>query len=140
MTADDLDEVAALEARIQAFPWSLGNFRDSLLSGHGCWLRRIAGRVAAFAVTMPAVEEMELLDIGVAPDLQRHGLGRALLDFLCTQARQDGMQRLLLEVRPSNASAIAFYRHLDFVEIARRRGYYPAIEGREDAIVMVKNL
>jgi len=140
MTTGDLDEVAALEGRIQAFPWSLGNFRDSLFSGHGCWLRRSAGRVAAFAVTMPVVDETELLDIGVAPDLQRHGQGRELLDFLCTQARQEGMQRMLLEVRPSNQAAIAFYRQLDFVEIGRRRGYYPAHEGREDAIVMAKTL
>ncbi len=140
MTTDDLDEVVTLEARIQAFPWSMGNFRDSLFSGHGCWLRRIAGRVAAFAVTMPAVEETELLDIGVAPDFQRQGLGRELLGFLSAQALQDGMQRMLLEVRPSNQAAIAFYRRFDFVEIGRRRGYYPALEGREDAIVMARTL
>lgn len=140
MTPDDLDEVLVLEERIQAFPWSLGNFRDSIFSGHGCWLRRSTGQVAAFAVTMPAVDETELLNIGVAPDWQRRGLGRELLDFLCAQARQDGMGRMLLEVRPSNQVAIAFYRRFDFVEIGRRRGYYPAAEGREDAIVMARTL
>lgn len=140
MTADDLDEVVALEQRIHAFPWTSGHFRDSLATGHACWLRREAGEIVAFAVTMRIVDEDHLLDIGVAPDRQRCGQGSALLDFLCTQARQDGMLRMLLEVRPSNQAAIAFYRDFDFVEIGRRRGYYPALEGREDAIVMARTL
>ncbi|MEW6164655.1 MAG: ribosomal protein S18-alanine N-acetyltransferase [Pseudomonadota bacterium] len=140
MTAADLDEVAALEQRIHAFPWTPGNFRDSLAAGHACWLRREAGAPAAYAVTMRVVDEEHLLDIGVAPQRQRQGLGAALLEFLCARARAAGVVRMLLEVRPSNAAAVAFYRHFDFAEIGRRRGYYPAHAGREDAIVMAKNL
>jgi ribosomal-protein-alanine acetyltransferase len=140
MTAADLEEVTAVEQLIQDFPWTLGNFRDSLAAGHDCWLRREGGAVAAFAVTMRIVDEEHLLDIGVAPERQRAGLGRTLLAFLCGRARQAGMTRMLLEVRPSNEKAIAFYRHFDFAEIGRRRGYYPAREGREDAIVMAKTL
>jgi len=140
MTTGDLDEVVALEQRIQAFPWTPGHFRDSLAAGHAGWLKREAGAIVAFAVTMRVVDEDHLLDIGVAPDRQRSGLGRELLDFLCAQARQDGMLRMLLEVRPSNQAAVAFYRNFDFVEIGRRRGYYPTLEGREDAIVMARTL
>lgn len=143
MAAADLDEVAALEQRIQAVPWTLGNFRDSLLAGHACWLVREHGRVAAFAIALRAVDEDHLLDIGVAPERQRQGLGAQLLACLCDRARADGMTRLLLEVRRSNVAAIAFYRGCDFVEIGRRCGYYPALAdmgGREDAIVMAKNL
>lgn len=140
MTAADLDEVAALERRIHAFPWTPGNFRDSLAAGHACWLKREAGRLASYAVTMRVVDEEHLLDIGVAPERQRGGLGGALLGFLCDTARAAGMTRMLLEVRPSNIGALAFYRHFDFAEIGRRRGYYPAHEGREDAIVMARKL
>jgi ribosomal-protein-alanine acetyltransferase len=140
MTSDDLDAVVALEQCIHAFPWTRGNFRDSLAVGHAGWLRREAGRIAAFAITMRAVDEEHLLDIGVAPECQRQGCGTQLLAFLCNAARAQGMGRMLLEVRPSNQAAIAFYRHFDFIEIGRRRGYYPAPEGREDAIVMVKDL
>ncbi len=140
MTADDLAEVAAAEQRIHAFPWSPGNFRDSLAAGHACWVWREAGVLVAFAVMMPVVDEVHLLDISVVPERQRAGLGRTLLEFLCDTARAAGMKRMLLEVRPSNTNAIAFYRHFDFTEIGRRRGYYPAHEGREDAIVMVKML
>lgn len=140
MTAADLDAVTAVEQRIQDFPWTLGNFRDSLAAGHDCWVRREDGAIAAFAVTMRAVDEEHLLDIGVAPERQRGGLGRALLEFLCDRARQAGVTRMLLEVRPSNEKAVAFYRHFAFAEIGRRRAYYPAREGREDAIVMARTL
>lgn len=140
MTLADLDDVVALEARIQAFPWTPGNFRDSLTAGHACWIGREDGRLVAFAIAMRGVDEAHLLAIGVVPERQRRGVGAALLDFLCANARADGIARMLLEVRPSNAGALAFYRRRGFAEIGRRRGYYPAIEGREDAIVMAKEL
>ena len=140
MTEIDLDEVAALDAGIQEFSWSHGNFRDSLVAGHESWLQRQDERVIAFAVTMQVVDETHLLVIGVTRDRQRSGLGARLLDFLCVRARTAGMQRMLLEVRASNDSAIAFYRRFNFDEIGRRRGYYPAHQGREDALVMACSL
>lgn len=140
MSQSDLAEVLAVEERIQRFPWTLGNFRDSLAAGHAGWVAREDGRVTAFAVTMAAVDEVHLLVIGVDAALQHGGRGRALLEFLLERARPSGMSRMLLEVRPSNQPAIAFYRKHDFAEIGRRRGYYPAPEGREDAIVMARTL
>ncbi len=136
----DLPEVAAAEQRIHRFPWTPGNFRDALLAGNDAWLQRENSTLVAFAVMMRAVDEVQLLNISVVPERQRDGLGRALLEFLCDRARQAGMRRMLLEVRPSNSKAIAFYQHFDFVEIGRRRGYYPDSTGREDAIVMAKQL
>ncbi len=140
MGTDDLAEVVALEERVQAFPWSIGNFRDALVAGYGAWLSREQGVLDGFVVTMPAVDEVHLLVIAVAPQRQRSGLGAALLAHACSAARQSGMGRILLEVRPSNQAALAFYQRFDFVEIGRRRGYYPALEGREDAIVMARTL
>lgn len=140
MGVEDLIEVAALEARIQAFPWTLGQLRDSLAAGHEGWSHRAAGRLAAFALTLPAVDETELLVIGVAPEHRRQGIGRALLERLFARARATAMRRMLLEVRASNVAAGAFYRQAGFVEIGRRRGYYPASAGREDAIVMAREL
>lgn len=140
MTVADLEAVTALEQRVQDFPWTLGNFRDSLGAGHGGWVYREADVLVAFAVTMRVLDEEHLLVIGVLPERQRGGLGGALLACLCVRAREAGVTRMLLEVRPSNEKAIAFYRHFDFAEIGRRRGYYPAHAGREDAIVMAKTL
>jgi ribosomal-protein-alanine acetyltransferase len=140
LTAKDIDAVLALEERVQAYPWTRGNFVDALAAGYDGWVARESDTVIGFAVLMRAVDEIHLLVIGIAPELQRAGRGRALLDFATRQAREAGMTRMLLEVRPSNAAAIAFYRQAGFVEIGRRRGYYPASAGREDAIVMAREL
>jgi ribosomal-protein-alanine N-acetyltransferase len=65
------------------------------------------------------------------------GLGRYLLDRIVERARAQGMESILLEVRPTNERALQVYKRYGFTEIGRRKGYYPAHEGqREDAIVM----
>jgi len=140
LTAEDIDAVLAIEEGVQAFPWTRGNFVDALDTGYDGWVARECDKVIGFAVLMRAVDEIHLLVIGIAPEFQRTGRGRTLLGFAIGQARETGMTRMLLEVRPSNAGAIAFYQHAGFVQIGRRRGYYPASAGREDAIVMAREL
>lgn len=143
MTMADIDAVLAIEERVQAFPWTRGNFTDALAAGYDGWLAREDGSLLGFAVLMRAVDEIHLLVIGIAPAFQRTGRGRVLLEFVTAQAREVGMTRMLLEVRPSNVGAIAFYKSAGFAEIGRRRGYYPAsidMGGREDAIVMAREL
>ncbi len=140
MTELDLDAVAAAEARIHPFPWTRGNFADSLAAGHGAWLAREGGRMTGYAVMMRVVEEVHLLNISVLPELQRGGRGSALLNQLVAWARMHGATRMLLEVRPGNLAGQGFYRRQGFAEIGRRRDYYPAHEGREDAIVMARGL
>jgi ribosomal-protein-alanine N-acetyltransferase len=86
---------------------------------------------------MYAVDEAHLLDVAVAGVLHGAGLGRFLLDRIAARARSQGMASILLEVRPSNERALHVYRRYGYAEIGRRKGYYPAHEGRrEDAIVM----
>lgn len=140
MTDADLDAVAAAEARIYAFPWTRGNFADSLAAGHGAWLAEEGGRMAGYAVMMRVLDEAHLLNISVLPELQRSGRGSALLSHVVGQARKHAATRMLLEVRPGNLAGQGFYRHHGFVEIGRRRDYYPSHDGREDAIVMACDL
>ena len=89
---------------------------------------------------MQVLDEAHLLNITVLPELQRSGRGAALLAQLFDQARARAMSRMLLEVRPGNLGALALYRRHGFTEIGRRRDYYPAHQGREDAIVMARDL
>lgn len=139
MTQADLDEVVALEAQVQAFPWTRGNFADALSSGYGAWTLRREGKLAGFCILMFAPDVAHLLVIAVARDLHRQGLGGVLLDWCEQQARERGLEGLLLEVRPSNTSAISFYKGHGYLQIGMRRAYYPAEKGgREDAIVMQK--
>ena len=140
MRIEDIDTIMATEREIYPFPWSVGNFVDSLASGYGAWICREEGAIIGYAVMMMVLDEAHLLNISVVAERQRGGFGSALLDFLMDQARAAGAVRMLLEVRPSNASGLGLYGRYGFSEIGRRRGYYPAHEGREDAIVMARNL
>ena len=137
---EDLDALAALAESIVDFPWSRGQFADSLAAGHALFGYKAAGSLLGFAVTMQVLDEVELLDIGVARSHQGQGLGRALLQQAMSAAMAKGAQRMLLEVRASNAPAIGLYENLGFRQMGRRRDYYPATTGREDALIYDKEL
>jgi ribosomal-protein-alanine N-acetyltransferase len=137
MTAVDLDDVARVEAKIYPFPWTHGNFADSLRSGYSCWvLRDRVGHLQAYAVVMLALDEAHLLNLSVARESQGTGLGWRTLEWVAQVARGHGARTMLLEVRPSNPAAVRLYERYGFGHIGVRRGYYPAADGREDAIVM----
>ncbi|HVL74864.1 MAG TPA: ribosomal protein S18-alanine N-acetyltransferase [Noviherbaspirillum sp.] len=138
MRADDLPEVLAIENDVYPYPWTRGNFLDSLYSGYRAeLLRDDAGMLVGYFLLMMAVDEAHLLNISVRRDLHGHGIGRFQLDRVADIARASGMASVLLEVRPSNARAYAIYLKYGFAEIGRRRGYYPSAGNtREDAIVM----
>ena len=139
MVVADIDEVVALEQSVFPHPWTRGNFMDSLASGYDAWVLRDAGhgQLAGYFLIMYAVDEAHLLDVAVSGDRHGTGLGRYLLDRIAVRARGMGMASVLLEVRPSNLRALQVYERYGYAQIGRRKGYYPAHEGkREDAIVM----
>ena len=136
MTAADVDAVVAIEGAIYPHPWTRGNFTDSLEAGYHCWIVECGGAVSGYTVVMIAAGEAHLLNLSVAAPWQRRGMGRELLKFVLKLARDYGAGRILLEVRPSNGAAIALYGSAGFNQVAVRRGYYPAGDRREDAVVM----
>ena len=140
MMQDDIDAVLAIEQAVQAYPWTRGNFSDALNSGYLCRVDEMAGDIRGYAIFMPVVDEVEVLSIGVALAQQRKGLGRAMLAEMFNMARAKNMRRVFLEVRSSNAAALALYRRAGFSEIGVRRGYYQNANGSEDAIVMACDL
>lgn len=134
----DINAVLALEAQAYPYPWSRGNFIDSLAAGYTTELRLDAqDRLLGYLVALPGFEEMHLLNLTVAPVVQRAGHGLALLQRLLAIARARADAALWLEVRPSNAAARGLYQRLGFAEAGRRRAYYPAAgQQREDALVL----
>jgi ribosomal-protein-alanine N-acetyltransferase len=138
MTIASLDGVLAVELAVYSFPWTRGNFVDSLVAGYTAWtLNHVDGDLIGYCVAMAGVDEMHLLNITIAPAARRRGHARRLLAELVQQCRLRQASRLWLEVRESNAQARETYRRLGFAQVGRRKGYYPAPEGRrEDAIVM----
>jgi len=141
MTQDDVDTVLAIEQTVQRFPWTRGNFADALNSGYLCCVDETeSDGIRGYAILMPAADEAELLNIGVAAAQQRKGLGRAMLAEMLNVAHDRKMKRVFLEVRSSNVAAIALYRSAGFSEIGMRRGYYQNANGSEDALVMACEL
>ncbi|MGZ5130727.1 MAG: ribosomal protein S18-alanine N-acetyltransferase [Caldimonas sp.] len=138
MTPAALDGVVALEAEVYPFPWTRGNFVDSLIAGYTAWtLHGSGGELIAYCVAMRGAGEMHLLNITVAPVARRRGHARRLLGELVALCRDEGAERLWLEVRAANVDAQATYLRLGFTQVGLRKGYYPAPAGsREDAVVM----
>jgi ribosomal-protein-alanine N-acetyltransferase len=122
--------------RCRIFPGRAATLPTRWRPATTCWVLRLGGDVAGFSVFLSIVDEAHLLDIGVDRRHQRQGHGGRLLQQVSEAARAGGAVRMLLEVRPANTQAIAFYRGFGFAQIGVRRGYYPAAAGREDALVL----
>ncbi|WP_386070047.1 ribosomal protein S18-alanine N-acetyltransferase [Tahibacter sp. UC22_41] len=137
---EEVAEVAAVEARAYEFPWSEGIFRDCLRAGYNCWVLVREQAIIGYGVLSVAAGEAHVLNVCVAPEVQGEGHGRRLMRRLMDLARWHGAERIFLEVRPSNPRAMQLYHTLGFNEIGRRPKYYPAKNGREDAIVMALEL
>ncbi len=145
MTEADIPAVMAMEGAACLHPvhaWSDDNYRSSMRAGYWVRVRCEAdtGRVVAVCVAMDGVEEVHLLNIAVDRRLQGHGVARSTLSVLYDRCRQRQAAVLWLEVRPSNAPARALYEREGFTEVGRRKHYYPAPDGREDALVMKRDI
>lgn len=132
----DVDDMLAVEQGVTAFPWTRGNFLDSIAANYSVWGCRVAGELIGYSVVMMALDEAHLLNLSVAGKRQRMGFGARLLRHAMQSARRAGATIVLLEVRPSNDRALTLYRHFGFRQIGVRRDYYAAAGGREDALVL----
>ena len=140
MEEDDMAAVLAVERVGYPHPWTEGNFRDCLRAGYCCWVLEQDGRMIGHGVLSVAVGEAHVLNVCVHPDWQGRGLGRRILDRMLRLAREHEADTAFLEVRASNTVAQHLYESAGFNEIGLRRGYYPAHNGREDAVVYAKAL
>lgn len=142
MQPSDISDVLALENDVYPFPWTRGNFLDSINSGYETWiLRDGAGLLNGYFLLMPSVDDAHLLNITVQRDLQGRGIGLLLLNKAKAITLERKLHALLLEVRPSNMRAEKIYERYGFARIGVRKGYYPAPNNqREDAIVMKLDL
>src|SRR3954469_51325 len=136
----DLPEVAAVEQLSYAFPWSENIFRDCLRVGYTCRALDLVGQVIGYGVMSVGAGEAHILNVCVRDEYRSLGFGRRLLEHLLERATGAGVAEAFLEVRPSNLAAIRLYQRLGFEQIGIRRGYYQAPDGREDAIVLKRDL
>ncbi|WP_143526401.1 ribosomal protein S18-alanine N-acetyltransferase [Rubrobacter xylanophilus] len=135
MRPEDLPAVMEIEALSLPTPWSEDVWRQELASPFGLYLvLEEGGRVRGQIGARRAADELHVTTLAVHPESRRRGYGRALLEAAVTE--EHGIRRVLLEVRPSNAPARAFYAALGFRETGHRPRYY----GDEDALLMTLDL
>ena len=139
MQLPDLSQVLTIEQTAHSHPWSAQHFESSIASSHHCHLLTDDDQCIAYCITSTAADEAELLNIAVATEYQRRGIARSFLYYV-SQLFDQRVRTVFLEVRLSNSPAIALYQSLGFNEVGHRPNYYPAVKGREDALIMAKSL
>jgi ribosomal-protein-alanine N-acetyltransferase len=140
MAHEDVPEIVEIERAAYEFPWNEGTYMDCLRVGYSLWVLEYRKQIGAYGVMSIAAGEAHLLNICVRQSFRGKGLGRAMLEHLIALARSHRAEVMFLEVRPSNPPAIELYRKLGFAEVGTRRGYYPAQNGREDALIFALQL
>lgn len=140
MRNDDVADVMAIERAAYPFPWTEGILRDCFRFGYLCKIYETPAGILGYGVLSVGAGECHLLNICIRPELQRRGHGEQLVQQLLEVARHAGAHTALLEVRVSNVAAFRLYDRLGFNEIGQRKGYYPATGGREDALVLMREL
>ncbi len=140
MSEMDLEKVMKIEEAVYEFPWPIGIFRDCLGAGYCCWLIEQDNCVSGYGVMSVLADEAHILNLCINPDLQNNGLGKEMLDYLIELAKGHQADVMFLEVRPSNGQALKIYEKSGFDEVGSRKDYYPAKFGREDAVILAKQL
>ena len=140
MRYSDVDLVVSNETIAYKYPWTKQNFIDCLQSGYQCWVLADKQKIIAHGVISIAICDSHLLTLCVHPQFQRLGFGRRMLILLLDRAAKLNSSECFLEVRISNETAISLYKSIGFDAVGSRKGYYPAAQGREDAIIMSRTL
>ena len=140
MQDKDMPDVLKNERRGYTHPWSEGIFRDCMRDGYECWLLIFSRQVVGHGILSVGAGEAHLLNVCVHPECQGNGFGRTIVEHLLVRAKARSASTVFLEVRPSNLVAYKLYETLGFNEVGIRENYYPAYVGREDAIVLAKEL
>lgn len=140
MQENDFAAILLIENSVYPFPWTRGIFADCLRVGYSSWVLEMDQEIIGYAVLSAAADEAHILNLCIAIEHHRQGHGQRLLDRLLDLARWHRAKTLFLEVRPGNHSAINLYQNTGFNVVGRRPNYYPAAEGREDALLMAREL
>jgi ribosomal-protein-alanine N-acetyltransferase len=140
MSPADVEEVMHLETSVYQFPWTERIFSDCIRVGYDCWLALQDDIIVAHAVVSIAAGEGHILNLAVTGEYQGKGIGKQFIQFLLGIAASKQAEIMMLEVRPSNVRAINCYNSAGFNEIGCRKDYYPAPDGKEDALLFAKQI
>ena len=138
MNASHVPQVAQLEQLCFADPWSEKSIASELTSKWSYWLVAVEDdRVVGYIGSQSSIDESDVMNVAVHPDYRRKGIAENLINHLVEELKNRGSHALLLEVRASNAPAIALYEKLGFTQVGCRKNYYH--NPREDALILRKD-
>ena len=140
MQESDLPAVMEIENKSYEFPWTEGIFSDCLANGYLAMLYIHQQHIQAYSVAQYVLDECHLLNLCVKQGARNRGLGTKMVRQMMSQARNNDIGSIFLEVRVTNLAAVHLYEKLGFNEIGIRRDYYPASKGREDALVLAHEI
>lgn len=143
MQEGDISDVLEIEENVCDYPWTESIFLDCLRVGYDCLVLEDSNnhnKVVGFGLMTVAANEAHILNLNIAQELQRQGLGTKIMQHLLDLAKDKKSTVVYLEVRQSNSSAGELYRRLNFAEIGIRKNYYPTNRGREDAVILALDL
>lgn len=140
MVRSDLPQLLLIEQATQGAPWTEETFKACFEMACDGWVVEHEGRIAGYIVVAFKVEECHIMNLCVAREFQRQGLGRKLLEFGLEEAKNRELGIAYLEVRRSNSRAIALYRKAKFLMIGERKNYYQTVSGPEDALIFAISL
>lgn len=135
MKKTDILPAREIEKQVYNYPWSELTFHECFKAGYSCWVFEKLGEIYAYGILSFGAGEVHIMNFCVSLEQQRKGYGQKLMEKLIEVARQYHSEKMLLEVRPSNVSAIRLYQRMGFTEIGQRKDYYPGENGREDALM-----
>ena len=139
MTADHLEELEKLYRICFSRPWSRKMLAEELENQCAAFLvaeDSVSGRVLGYAGLMVVADEGYITNVAVFPEYRRQGIAAQILQVFVQFAEANRLAFLTLEVRPSNAAAIALYQDFGFEEVGRRKNYYDL--PKEDALILTK--
>ena len=137
MSISDVPAVAELERKCFSDPWSERSVAAELENPLSLWLVALLGRtVVGYVGSQSVMEQADMMNIAVNPDYRRQGIAESLIERLVSELKDKQVSSLTLEVRASNAPAIALYRKLGFIQVGKRPNYYR--NPREDALILRK--
>ena len=138
MQSADLAEVALLEQALHSHPWSVAQIETLELGGQfRGFVACAGGQIVAYVLLQALAGELEILTLGVSASRQNRGVASVLLEHALAEIQPTAC---FLEVRVSNAAALALYRRLGFVQVGVRKNYYASDAGREDGLILRRDL
>lgn len=132
----DAPHIAELEKECFADPWSQNAITEAAKYGTIFLLAEQDGKILGYLGMKPILDEGYISNVAVTSSARGKGIGSALLEKLTSYAKENGIKTISLEVRPSNAPAIALYEKFGYKQVGRRKNFYS--HPTEDGLILTK--